>query len=192
MFSNVSGIIGGSILVCTLIYLFYNSVRLFRNRRLCAECWFCRTQNLVQVHDRNSFYCFACHQYNGFTNSGDYNRLLPAQWEPSLNPSGFSMPCKRSASNFTTHSDILCPLCSQKQEYMINQLAGFEASSEATWDYELNLFKQGLERRCMLCSVCKVKVHKTIKQVNLDFCLHFITVNLWLGVKFLVFTSWLI
>nr|CDS17086.1 Heavy metal associated [Echinococcus granulosus] len=151
--------------LCALIYFLYRLLHLYLNRNILVECWFCQSLTTVKVSDRNAFFCFSCKQYNGFTESGDYNRSLPAQYDASLNPRGFILPRNSSIIN-NSKSDILCSLCTQRQAYKINQLARFEPSNEANWDRELSQFKKELESRCVLCPSCTIKVHRRINQID--------------------------
>lgn len=150
-----------------LVYFFYQITLLYFNRQIQVECWFCRTLTTVKAPDINDFFCSACSQYNGFTESGDYNRYLSAQFDERLNPSSFAVPLSSSVSTSVklSQSDILCSLCTQKQIYKIEQLAQFEASCEANWEQELGEFKQELESCCQLCPLCTIKVHSRIDQV---------------------------
>ncbi|KAL5110685.1 hypothetical protein TcWFU_007600 [Taenia crassiceps] len=150
--------------LCALCYFLYQILNLYFNRKIVVECWFCRSPSTVRAPDRNAFYCVSCKQYNGFTESGDYNRPLPAQYDASLNPRSFALPCNSNANN--SKSNILCGLCAQRQAYKIDQLARFEPSNETDWDRELNQFKKELEGRCGLCPSCTIKVHRRINQID--------------------------
>ncbi|VDM17204.1 unnamed protein product [Hydatigera taeniaeformis] len=149
--------------LCALTYFLFQVLHLYFNRKILVECWFCRSLSTVKVSDRNAFFCISCKQYNGFTESGDYNRPLPAQYEANLNPYIFTSPRNLTVNN--SKSDILCVLCAQRQAYKIDQLARFEPSNEASWDQELDQFKKELEGRCVLCPSCTIKVHRRINQV---------------------------
>ena len=155
-----------SLFLCALFYFLYQLAHLYCNRQIRVECWFCRALSTVKAPDRNAFFCSTCSQYNGFTESGDYNRSLPAQFDESLNPRSSALPSSSNSSiSKPSRSDILCALCTQRQAYKIAQLARFEASDEANWENELGHFKQKLESYCQLCPLCTLKVHKRIDQV---------------------------
>ncbi|KAM7538381.1 hypothetical protein Aperf_G00000073910 [Anoplocephala perfoliata] len=152
--------------LCSLSYFLYKLYLLYINRIIRVECWFCKSLTSVNVKDENSFLCSSCHQYNGFTESGDYNCDLPAQYDAQFNSQVFAVH-SNSVRGRTTKSDIFCFTCTQRQAYKIEQLANFEPSNEANWNQELKQFKKELESRCMLCPSCMLKARKRIDMIDM-------------------------
>lgn len=155
-----------ALFLCALSYFLYNLYLLYINRIIRVECWFCKALTSVNFKDENSFFCSSCHQYNGFTESGDYNCILPAQYDAQLNSQVYAIHSDADRSR-PVKSDILCGSCTQRQAYKIEQLANFEPSNEANWDQELKQFKKELESCCMLCPSCMLKAHKRIDNVRM-------------------------
>lgn len=153
-----------SLFICAIFYFLYHLYILFKHRCVKVECWFCKNYTSVRAPNKNSFVCSSCSQYNGFTECGDYNCDIPAQYDASMNSSEFSAGPKRFP--LKSRSDILCSECSRRQIYKVNMISQFEHSDEKTWDQEYKKFKKELESRCALCPSCTLKVYKHINSVS--------------------------
>ena len=64
---------------------------------------------------------------------------------------------KTNKSNRNTKS-ILCDRCTQNQELKIQKLSNFEPHKKETYDLELELYKEYMEKIYELCAMCKSKV----------------------------------
>lgn len=113
-----------------------------------VNCWFCQKDLVVTYHERNSWDCPFCEQYNGFSADGGYNKPLQAQWSSLLNPNSNSVAGQFKVPN------RLCKSCSINQELKIQQLSTFSPKSEETFDAELSRFKLHLEQVYRLCRQC--------------------------------------
>ncbi|XP_065072781.1 uncharacterized protein LOC135697123 [Ochlerotatus camptorhynchus] len=129
-----------------------------------VNCWFCNTNTRVPYESSNSWCCQSCTQYNGFTQDGDYNREIPAQYQCRLNP----------RSNITDDDKIsyaapyngLCFGCNRNQELKIHQLASFVPEVEENYDEEVNEYRRQLEQVYKLCSRCERVVKRTLNDVK--------------------------
>ncbi|CAH8477321.1 unnamed protein product [Dicrocoelium dendriticum] len=155
------------------ILVFSTTVVLFLLRRysyykdnkspISVDCWFCSNKNIVDKVYENSFVCSSCDQYNGFSDDGGYNRIIPGHFASA------PAHCKRYSrpGSFVTQSDILCDTCSSKQSTIVRKLADFEPISDDRWDTELKAYTDQLERNYPLCKNCFLASRNRIHEVNL-------------------------
>ena len=86
------------------------------------NCWFCNTDNMVNVKEKEEWYCKKCDQYNGFTRSGDYNKEIAEMYanctESSLPKHGNKRLGNKSSRIFffTKKSVTLCFLSNVPKE----------------------------------------------------------------------------
>ena len=77
-----------------------------------VECHFCGTAQEVFRSQRNSFFCTACEQYNGFRADGDYNVDRPELSVEELNQASLAA---RGVFETRNNEDLLCDRCQAKQ-----------------------------------------------------------------------------
>ncbi|CAK1581528.1 unnamed protein product [Parnassius mnemosyne] len=121
-----------------------------------VNCWFCNCNIWVKFPIRNCWICPKCEQYNGFTEDGDYNRVLNVTTEQTCKiPKVFQ---KSSPKNG------LCKMCNINQHLKVTQLANFVPMNEKKFDEEIESYRLQLEKAYKLCSPCKkvlqTKLHK--------------------------------
>ncbi|XP_021694474.1 uncharacterized protein LOC5566213 isoform X2 [Aedes aegypti] len=141
--------------------LFHNVRKRFPIR---VNCWFCNTNTRVPYESSNSWYCPSCTQYNGFTEDGDYNREIPAQYQSRLNPQA-NITDDDKISYSAPHNG-LCFGCNRNQELKIHQLASFVPDVEDNYDEEVEEYKRQLEQVYKLCSRCERVVKRTLNDVK--------------------------
>lgn len=143
-------------------------VNLFHSVRkrfpILVNCWFCNTNTRVPYESSNSWFCPSCTQYNGFTEDGDYNREIPAQYQCRLNPQG-NITDDDKISYSAPHNG-LCFGCNRNQELKIHQLASFVPDVEEDYDEEVEEYKRQLEQVYKLCSRCERVVKRTLNDVK--------------------------
>ncbi|BFZ23400.1 hypothetical protein BsWGS_26439 [Bradybaena similaris] len=118
------------------------------------NCWFCNEDVEVEPERANSWRCLHCQQYNGFTEDGDYNQQLAAQFQVSE----LKTPTICSPSDFITGTSVLCESCAQNQVLKLRQIAAFVPFSEANYDEEVEVYRRYLEHRYSLCDKCRKQV----------------------------------
>nr|XP_029709579.1 uncharacterized protein LOC115255629 isoform X1 [Aedes albopictus] len=141
--------------------LFHNVRKRFPIR---VNCWFCNVNTRVPYESSNSWFCPSCTQYNGFTEDGDYNREIPAQYQSRLNPQA-NITDDDKISYSTPHNG-LCFGCNRNQELKIHQLASFVPDVEEDYDEEVEEYKRELEQTYKLCSRCERVVKRTLNDVK--------------------------
>ena len=129
------------------------------------NCWFCNTDSIVLFKLRNQWTCDRCHQYNGFTSSGDYNDLMPELERRKmtfghLNEINYGKQCHTQ----TRSAMELCKRCNRNQALKVKQLSQFEPMCEANFDSEVEEYKQKLDRLYRLCRTCQSTVGSHIKR----------------------------
>nr|XP_022902101.1 uncharacterized protein LOC111414874 isoform X1 [Onthophagus taurus] len=123
-----------------------------------VNCWFCNESTKVPYENRNAFNCPNCSQYNGFDESGGYNKDIPEQHDELLNvctPQMFKINRKSSLNG-------LCRLCNNNQRLKVYQLASFIPLNEENYDAEVDHFGKQLEKAYKLCPECDFKVKQTL------------------------------
>ncbi|XP_014673159.1 PREDICTED: transmembrane protein 201-like [Priapulus caudatus] len=133
-----------------------------------VNCWFCNHDSFVPYSNRNCFTCSICEQYNGFTQEGDYNRLIPEQHCEELN--------KRAAASQHALDDSsgrwdpltkkklgLCATCSQNQLLKVKQLSAFVPFNEHTYDAEIEQYERNLEKAYALCATCDAIIRQELR-----------------------------
>ncbi|XP_055632596.1 uncharacterized protein LOC129773067 [Toxorhynchites rutilus septentrionalis] len=143
------------------VNLFYRVRKLFPVK---VNCWFCNTNTKVPYDDGNSWVCPSCTQYNGFTEDGDYNREIPAQYQRKLNP-GANITDDDKIS-YSAPQNGLCFGCNRNQELKIHQLASFVPEVEENYDEEVEEYERQLEISYKLCSRCERVVKRTLNDVK--------------------------
>lgn len=126
-----------------------------------VTCWFCGKKSKVPYEYKNCWDCPSCEQYNGFDKDGNYNKPIPSQYDERLNH-----PITCDKDEFLGGHDILCARCSQNQLLKIKQLANFVPYNEKNFDYEVDAFKQHLEKVYRLCLPCEIKVQRELEIQN--------------------------
>lgn len=115
--------------------------------------------------DRNQFDCPSCEQYNGFTEDGDYNKDIRAQYSPKYN----NQPVARTLCHPTSSShglSQLCDACNRSQELKVHQLASFTPTDSQNYDQEVELYKEQLEEMYRLCPGCERIVKRRLNQAK--------------------------
>ncbi|CAB3378759.1 Hypothetical predicted protein [Cloeon dipterum] len=119
-----------------------------------VNCWFCNSDSKVHFKSRNSWTCPKCEQYNGFTQSGDYNKTIPAQMYEGFNRVVQSVKWEP----YCPTQNGLCRKCNINQELKVQQLASFVPIVKANFDEEIELYRQRLETAYRLCAECDTKL----------------------------------
>ncbi|KAK3587304.1 hypothetical protein CHS0354_011285 [Potamilus streckersoni] len=145
----------------TLLAVFYNVFRRFIRPKfpVHVNCWFCNQDTVVPYGNRNCWDCPHCDQYNGFNETGGYNKPIPAQLHDDLN---YPVGCKQD--EFISNDDILCKSCNRNQQLKIKQIALFEPMNEANFDAEFAAHKIHLEQVYKLCSSCQEQVDQELQR----------------------------
>ncbi|CAH8845517.1 unnamed protein product [Trichobilharzia szidati] len=126
-----------------------------------VQCWFCGFFTRVPWRKKNSFVCQQCGQYNGFTRDGDYNKIIPSQFQSELNPI-----CRYQAnSTFKSHSNILCLDCANNQAIIVQKLSEYVPKYEDS-DEELKRYAHMLELTYGLCDDCHMKVNDRVRKLD--------------------------
>lgn len=161
-------IIASTVFGIFIIFGFFNALFLLRKRfPIRVNCWFCNSNLRVPYNDWNSFTCPKCEQYNGFTDDGDYNKEISAQFSSKFNSNAF---CQRTTADARLPpSNGFCEFCSRNQEIKVIQLANFRPRCESTYDQEIEEFRQKLEDSYQLCQQCQRHVNKTLNRVKTKF-----------------------
>jgi hypothetical protein len=140
------------------------------------NCWFCNTQNSVSIFKRNSWHCNNCTQYNGFTKDGDYNKIIPEMYSNknkkifSNNTSTTTTTSRRTSQNYNLNNNNnnntngLCEKCNLNQELKLIKLTNYESKNEDTYDFEIEMYKDYLDKLYDLCDTCKSKVKFEIRK----------------------------
>lgn len=145
----------GSVIVFIFVVNVYLKLR--RIFPVNVNCWFCNTWNKVPYENKNSFDCPNCLQYNGFTQDGDYNKVIEAQFNCSSN--------KVEQRYLEEATNGLCNSCNTNQHLKINQLARFSPMKEENYDEEIEHFRNQLEKAYQLCKRCdKVLKYTLMKE----------------------------
>ncbi|XP_022255524.1 transmembrane protein 201-like isoform X2 [Limulus polyphemus] len=132
-------------------------------------CWFCGEKHVVPFGNRNCWDCPHCDQYNGFSETGDYNKPIPAQYDESLNfpvtgsvVEGYEEKYKQPLING------LCKECNQNQTMKIRLLADFVPLNKFCFDQEVEAYQRHLEKVYKLCWQCEVHVQKKLSQQDAE------------------------
>lgn len=124
-----------------------------------VNCWFCQNDFIVPYHERNSWDCPHCEQYNGFNESGDYNKFIEEQYNSELNP---EISAQRGTRFNITNK--LCSSCTVNQQLKIQQLASFSPRNNDKFDEEEKKYRLHLERVYQLCRMCDKYVKTKLMQ----------------------------
>ncbi|XP_062540059.1 uncharacterized protein LOC134207974 isoform X2 [Armigeres subalbatus] len=144
---------------------FVNLFHIVRKRfPIRVNCWFCNTNTRVPYESNNSWFCPSCTQYNGFTEDGDYNREIPAQYQSRLNPQANITDDDKIS--YSAPQNGLCFGCNRNQELKIHQLASFVPDVDENYDEEVEEYKRQLEQTYKLCSRCERVVKRTLNDVK--------------------------
>ncbi|VDQ00884.1 unnamed protein product [Trichobilharzia regenti] len=126
-----------------------------------VQCWFCGFCTRVPWRKKNSFVCQQCGQYNGFTRDGDYNKIIPSQFQSELNPT-----CRYQAnSKFKSHSNILCLDCTNNQAIIVQKLSEYVPKYKDS-DEEIKRYAHMLELTYGLCNDCHMKVNDRVRKLD--------------------------
>lgn len=140
-----------------------------------VECWFCHASTKVEYHNRNSFICPSCEQYNGFTEDGGYNKHIPGQvyTAPKRYCEQIKQKPEKSNGLLNRFSGVnmspkaangLCSDCNLGQEIIMKKVADFEPVDEDRWNEELEDYRYKLERMYQLCPRCTIQVHGKLEE----------------------------
>ncbi|XP_074655173.1 uncharacterized protein LOC141908845 [Tubulanus polymorphus] len=152
-------ILGITMTFIRLIYVTFIRPR----RQVEVNCWFCQEDTTVLYSNINSWNCPSCNQYNGFTEDGDYNRPIMAQFKEFTSVNHQSPPSScRSSDKFSTCAKKLCHSCNQKQTLKVRQLANYVPYNEDNYDLEIQKFQMQIEKSYELCSMCRELVKEEI------------------------------
>ncbi|XP_068231698.1 transmembrane protein 201 homolog [Palaemon carinicauda] len=127
-----------------------------------VNCWFCNKDTKVEYRHSDGWMCPSCHQYNGFTEEGDYNRDIPAQYCESLNHT-----CQRKDRQVKNQPSLalgngFCQTCNLNQTLKVRALAEYTPIHPENYDHEIDEYKKRLERTYALCRQCEATLHQTI------------------------------
>ncbi|KAJ1373979.1 hypothetical protein KIN20_036555 [Parelaphostrongylus tenuis] len=149
-----------AVAACMVAPLVYRSLR--KHVYTKVNCWFCQHDQRVPFEQRNSFVCASCEQYNGFDESGGYNRKIPGQHcLIALKPT--KRFCASSAMSPTRPDVIpqeggggngLCDNCNRQQEIILRRIAEFEPLDENKWNEEVEIYRYKLNKAYPLCAKC--------------------------------------
>ena len=131
------------------------------------NCWFCNSLNCVSIFKTNSWTCANCKQYNGFTKDGDYNKIIPEMFNnnnsTAINNS-YTIRNKNSFKKNISNKNGLCEKCNINQEIKLNKLTNYESKNEDTYDFEIEMYRNYLDKLYDLCDMCKSKVKFEIRK----------------------------
>eukprot|EP01027_Heterolobosea_sp_BB2_P017050 GEZU01024185.1.p1 GENE.GEZU01024185.1~~GEZU01024185.1.p1 ORF type:complete len:612 (-),score=57.50 GEZU01024185.1:43-1878(-) len=134
-----------------------------------VNCWFCNEDTRVRRAEQNSWWCPRCYQYNGFTEDGDYNKVIDrmhAMPGDHVEPSSPISPTHNTPTPIENTKNLLCHACNTNQTMIVNALAAFEPVHEESFDEELEQFHQRLERIYPLCSNCRANVDQELARIQ--------------------------
>lgn len=145
---------------CVVTPLAYKSLRKYLYTKV--NCWFCQHDQRVPFEQRNSFVCASCEQYNGFDESGGYNRKIPGQHcVVALKPTRrfcTSSSMSETRPDVVPHEGIsgngLCDNCNLQQEIILRRIAEFEPLDENKWNEEVEIYRYKLNKAYPLCAKC--------------------------------------
>ncbi|KJH42154.1 hypothetical protein DICVIV_11860 [Dictyocaulus viviparus] len=160
-----------TIAICLITPLVYRSLRKYWSCKV--NCWFCQKDQRVALDQRNSFVCTSCEQYNGFDESGGYNRKVPGQYCVLARA-----PTKRYCTPLDVHttrpdvvpqesrssSNGLCVDCNQQQEIILKRIAEFEPLNEHRWEEEVEFYRYKLNKAYPLCAKCTFFAQEKMQQ----------------------------
>ncbi|RWS25701.1 transmembrane protein 201-like protein, partial [Leptotrombidium deliense] len=98
--------------------------------KVTVSCWFCNEYTKVERKHRNSWICSRCEQYNGFSESGDYNMVIRAQLDCQLNSKRFCVP-----NYYQSWKNGLCEDCNTNQQIKINRPINNTSLSETKYNH---------------------------------------------------------
>lgn len=128
-----------------------------------VNCWFCNKNTKVAFRLCESWYCPSCQQYNGFTEDGDYNRDLPAQYCESLNVTSRDYKGLQGGSRPTLSlGNGFCQTCNLNQTLKVRALADYTPIHPDNYDKEIEDYRKRLEKTYALCRACEATLHQTL------------------------------
>lgn len=132
-----------------------------------VNCWFCNTNSVVLIKEKNSFICSSCNQYNGFDKHGDYNVHILDQYDEKLNK---CHPVKRnnvrSVSSKNNDNRTLCDVCIEGETRKMELLNRFNAEDDSRFEEKYRIYRERLERAFPLCDVCTCNVIDHLKNIK--------------------------
>jgi len=124
-----------------------------------VNCWFCNTDQVVEAYKADGFVCSVCDQYNGFTNDGDYNQVLPEQHYTSLNDQKFRQIAKQNTKKYKKTTESLCDKCNSEQWMKLRREREFNpdipSDDEEGYEQALRGFRTQLDKEYPLCIKCE-------------------------------------
>lgn len=159
------------LILCTILFLVVYAALLnvyFIHKNgfyVSVNCWFCNKNSKVLYKKRNSFDCPYCTQYNGFTENGDYNRVIEAQHNLFLNNTN-KIFIEKPVHSTPNTSNGLCESCNKNQQLRVLQLASYEPLNHKNYEKEIEHFEKQLEKTYKLCNICSKTVKSTIRKQN--------------------------
>lgn len=128
-----------------------------------VNCWFCNTDTKVEFRYRDTWVCPSCQQYNGFTEDGDYNCDIPAQYCETLNTPLKQNSDKEPANHpRLSRGNGLCQTCNLNQTFKVRALADYTPVHPDNYDKEIEDYRKRLERSYALCRQCEATLHQTL------------------------------
>lgn len=158
----------GTLIATTIGYQSYKVIR--KHVKSTVNCWFCNKDTRVDYKHRDSFTCPHCTQYNGFNESGDYNRRVPGQHSPLANKLNdrFCQPVNRGP-DVLPKGNGLCADCNIKQGTIMRMISNFDPVLEDRWEEELDEYKYKLNKIYPLCAPCSLHAHAKLENDKIQY-----------------------
>uniref|UniRef100_A0A0K0DG79 Ima1_N domain-containing protein n=1 Tax=Angiostrongylus cantonensis TaxID=6313 RepID=A0A0K0DG79_ANGCA len=148
-----------AVAACVVTPLVYRSLRYHFYTKV--NCWFCQHDQRVPFEQQNSFICASCEQYNGFDESGGYNRKIPGQHcVVAVKPTRRFCTSNMKGSG----SNGLCDNCNRQQEIILRRIAEFEPSDDNHWNEEVEIYRYKLNKAYPLCVRCTFVAQDKMQQ----------------------------
>ncbi|CAL8106584.1 unnamed protein product [Orchesella dallaii] len=163
---SVQGMFYVTLITVLTVSLLIISLNIYRKIRYSiptrVNCWFCNNNTKVSYPLRETWTCPTCHQYNGFTSDGNYNKRIQAQFIEALNCP--IRGCPAEGYQPKPDSNGLCSQCNLNQVLKVFQLSSFVAVNERNYDAEIEAEQKRLEKLYDICRPCKLIVEATLKR----------------------------
>lgn len=151
--AGVSGMFAG-------IAVLYSKIR--PRLRVKVNCWFCNKDVNIEYRYSDGWMCPSCQQYNGFTEDGDYNQDIPAQYCESLNHTLRPKCTRTNTQPGLALGNGFCQTCNCNQALKVRALADYTPIHPENYDNEIDEYKKRLERTYSLCRQCEATLHQTL------------------------------
>lgn len=127
-----------------------------------VNCWFCNKDTKVEYRHSDGWMCPSCQQYNGFTEEGDYNRDIPAQYCESLNHTYQRKDRQVKNQPSLALGNGFCQTCNLNQTLKVRALAEYTPIHPEDYDNEIDEYRKRLERTYALCRQCEATLHQML------------------------------